>query len=146
MKVAMVPYEEVLNCWPKVEGYMEQAAKYTYGRYLAQDILDDITDYGYTLWIAYDTGVIKGAVVTKFADYPRKRFLSMVYTGGVDLKEWKDPMLEVLRRWAHDNDCDGIESTGRPGWAKIFSADGHRCVWHTYELPAGEVGLGEQDG
>jgi len=146
MQASMVPTEHVFKCWDEVIPYMEKAAEYTYGRYEVGDILDLITDYDHTLWIAFDEKQIKGAVVTKFNSYPHKKYLDMVFTGGIDLKEWKEPMLKLLQHWAFDNDCDGIESTGRPGWAKVFAGDGHRVVWHTYELPAATVGLGDKHG
>ncbi len=135
MQVTMVPNEQVEKTWPQIEPYMEGAAKHTYGRFTADDIREQILHSGYYLWIAYDEKSIKGAVVTNFTMYPHKKYLDMVFTGGIDIKDWKDPMLTMLRSWAKVNECDGIESTGRPGWAKIFKQDGHNIVWHTYELP-----------
>ena len=89
---------------------------------------------------------IKGAVVTMISQYPRKKYLDMLFTGGIELENWKEPMLDLLQKWAFDNKCDGIESTGRPGWAKIFKANGHKPLWHTYELPAANAGLGDING
>jgi hypothetical protein len=116
------------------------------GRYDVEDILDCITDYEHTLWIAFDEESIKGAVVTMIRQYPRKKYLDMVFTGGVELEKWKKPMLELLQKWAFDTKCDGIESVGRPGWAKIFKTDGHKPLWNTYELPVANTGLGDING
>lgn len=146
MQVSLVPREHVPECWSDVEGHLKKAAEYTFGRYEVDDIFDAIMDYDYHLWIAFDEQGIHGAVVTKFVHYPRRKYLDMVFTGGERLVEWKDPMLKLLQAWAFDNHCDGIESTGRPGWAKIFANDGHKVVWHTYELPAANAGLGAQNG
>ena len=46
-----------------------------------------------------------------------------------------------LRKFAIDMNCDGIESSGRPGWVKIFSNNGVRASWITYELPLTEEKL-----
>lgn len=135
MQVSAVPAEYVKQVWPDIKEYMQGAADYTYGRYGVEDILDSITDYDFTLWIAFNEAGIKGAVVTSFIDYPRKRMLCMQFCGGVDLEQWQVPMLELLQRWAKDNDCDGIESTGRVGWSKVFKSDGYKPLWQTYELP-----------
>jgi hypothetical protein len=135
MQVSAVPAEYVKQVWPDVIEYMQGAADYTYGRYDVEDILDSITDYDFTLWIAFNEAGIKGAVVTSFIDYPRKRMLCMQFCGGVELEQWQAPMLELLQRWAKDNDCDGIESTGRVGWSKVFKSDGYKPLWQTYELP-----------
>ena len=137
----MVPRDHVPAVWADVKDHLEKAAHYTFGRYAVEDIYDAIMDYDHTLWIAFDDQV-KGAVVTTFMHYPKKKYLNMVFAGGVELVKWKEPMLKILQHWAFDNQCDGIESTGRPGWAKIFANDGHRVVWHTYELPTASVGLG----
>ena len=146
IKVSMVPTEHVVNLWEEVEPHLQKAAEYTYGRYKVDDILDCLTDYGYTLWIAFEEKQIKGAVVTMISQYPRKKYLDMLFTGGVELNSWKEPMLDLLQKWAFDNKCDGIESTGRPGWAKIFKANGHKPLWHTFELPAANAGLGDING
>lgn len=137
MEVSLVPKEFVEGCWSQVEGYLEGAAKYTYGRYNVQDIKDCITDYDHQLWIAFENDKIYGAVVTEIANYPRCRILAMQFTGGVELKKWKKPMLEILQRWAKDNGCEKIESPGRPGWARVFRDDGYEAKFITYELPVG---------
>lgn len=142
MKVSLILPEHVLEVWPKVREYMADAAKYTYGRYETDDILDSITDYDHHLWIAYDDTGIKGAVVTCFIHYPRRKNLAMQFCGGKEGMTWKEPMLALLQKWAFDNECDCIESSGRAGWAKIFGTDGYKPLWYTYELPAGDVGIG----
>ena len=146
MQVSAVPAEYVKQVWPDVKDYLDGAAAYTHGRYEVEDILDSIIGYDHTLWIAFTEEGIKGAVVTNIIDYPRKRMLCMSFCGGVELDEWKDPMLQLLQKWAYDNDCDGIEATARLGWGKIFKSDGHKPLWQTFELPAGEAGLGAEDG
>ena len=146
MQVTMVPLEHVDNCWPLVKDYLEGAADYTHGRYDVDDIYDSIMGYDHTLWIAFNEEGIKGAVVTNFAHYPRRKCLVMAFCGGVDLDQWKDPMLKLLQHFAFDMDCDAVEATARPGWAKIFKADGHKPLWQTFQLPAAESGLGAQHG
>ena len=146
MKVSMVPTKHVTDIWDAVMPHLKKAADYTYGRFDVEDILDCITDYEHTLWIAFDEESIKGAVVTMIRQYPRKKYLDMVFTGGVELEKWKKPMLELLQKWAFDTECDGIESVGRPGWAKIFKSDGHKPLWNTYELPVASTGLGDING
>jgi hypothetical protein len=85
--------------------------------------------------IAFDEETFKGAVVTNIMNYPQKKILCMQFCGGEELKLWKQPMLDLLKRFARDLGCEGIESTGRPGWAKIFENDGYKATWVTYELP-----------
>lgn len=146
IQVSLVPKEHVNNCWDGVKDFLNDAAEYTHGRYEVDDIYDAIMDYDHQLWIAFDDVGFKGAVVTNFVHYPKKKYLCMTFCGGEDLKEWKDPMLKLLQCWAHDNHCDGIEATARMGWTKIFKDDGHTPLWQTFQLPAAEAGLGAQNG
>lgn len=139
MQVSLVPTEYVDSCWSKIEEFIEKAAKYTYGRYTASNIYDLIKEQDYQLWVAFtEENIFKGVVVTNIITYPQRKLLGMQFCGGVDLKEWKVSMLKLLKRFARDSGCDGLESTGRPGWAKIFKNDGHKATWVTFELPIGE--------
>jgi hypothetical protein len=135
IEVSLVPTQFIDTCWAQIEPFMERAAKYTYGRYTSDDIYDSVVEHNYQLWVAFDETGIKGAVVTNIGIYPKRKLLTMAFCGGQDLKEWKDPMLSLLQRFAKDMGCDGIESTARAGWAKVFSNDGYKQHWVTFELP-----------
>lgn len=135
IQVSMVPSQYVDTCWKEIEPYMEKAAEYTYGRYTSDDIYDSLKEYDHQLWVAFDGGKIKGAVVTNIITYPKRKILCMSFCGGVELKDWKDPMLELLKKFAKDVGCDGIEATARRGWAKVFENDGYKGHWVTFELP-----------
>lgn len=138
MQCSMVPYQKVEQVWPKIEDFLEGAAAYTYGRYTVEDIKASVLNYGNSLWIAFDDDKIYGSVVTNFITYPQKKFVSMSFCGGVELHLWKDSMLELLRQWAFNNQCDGVEATARIGWSVIFKNDGHKALWQTFELPPAE--------
>lgn len=133
--VSMVPPDHVATCWPQIASFMDKAAEYTFGRYTSDDIRNCLTDYDYQLWVAFNDNGIKGAVVTNFMTYPRIKVLSMTFCGGVELAEWKSPMLSLLRRFAKDTGCDRIEAVARKGWAKAFEKDGYKANWVTFELP-----------
>jgi hypothetical protein len=136
MQVSLVPVEYIETVWPQIEGYMEGAARYTYGRFNVEDIKEGLYTKPQQLWIAFDEdNSIKGAVVTQVLTYPRMNSLVMHFTGGVDLKEWKPSMLEIIQRFAKENGCDVIESYGREGWGKVFQNDGFKSRFMFYELP-----------
>jgi hypothetical protein len=141
IKVTAVPPKHVDNCWSDIVGYMAEAAKYSGGRYALVDIHEAVKEKGHVLWVAYDFSGIKGAVVTDFSIYPRKKFLLLEFIGGEEGLEWKDVMLETLQNWARDTECNGIESIGRPGWSKIFKEDGYEMKGYFYELPV-TAGIG----
>ena len=134
VQVSLVPEERILEVWPKVAQYMRGAVKYTRGRYETSDVLDLLLYMHYPLWIAFEDDKILGAVTTRFIEYPHKKFLFMEFCGGVGLRKWKTPMLDVLRKWAADNNCDGIECAGRVGWKKVFESDGYVLTAHAFEV------------
>jgi hypothetical protein len=138
IEVSMVPPAYVDTCWDKVEPFAEKAAEYTYGRYTTNNIYERAKDESYQMWVAYDGDIFKGVVITEVVTYPQRKLLSMHFCGGIQLKEWKSPMLKLLQLFARDMGCDGIESVGRPGWEKVFREDGYKALWVTYELPIGE--------
>jgi hypothetical protein len=134
MQVSLVPYDQVPFVWPQVEGFVNKALKYASGKYLLEDVYSLVTDYKYPLWVAFNDDGIQGAVITRFIEYPRKKYLFLEFCGGRDGFSWKTPMLEVLRSWAKDHDCDGIEAAGRDGWKKIFERDGYVPTLRHFEL------------
>jgi hypothetical protein len=135
IEVSLVPVEYIDTCWDKVEKFVDKAAKYTYGRYTTNNIYDMVKEGDYQLWVAYDGKDFKGVVVTNILTYPQRKLLGMQFCGGEELSTWKTQMLDLLKRFARDSGCEGIESTGRPGWAKVFQNDGYKATWVTYELP-----------
>jgi hypothetical protein len=135
MFVSAVMPEHYEVVWDKIAYYMEGAAKYTHGRYSAQDIKDGLYKNNWQLWIAFDNNKIYGAVITEIIKYPRLNALVTHFTGGIKLKLWKDDMLALLRRFASDSGCKTIESHGRVGWKKVFENDGFKSQFMFYELP-----------
>lgn len=133
-QVTLVPYDGIGRLWPVVEPFVAKAVTYTDGRYEALDVLHLLLNYEYHLWVAFNDGGVHGAVITRFIEYPRKRYLFLEFCGGVDGFQWKDKMLSTLREWAKDHGCDGIEASGRDGWKKIFSRDGYQPKLRNFEL------------
>jgi hypothetical protein len=142
--VSAVPAEHVLNVWPKIRDYIAEVVLRTHGRYEVEDVLSQLLDESHLLWIAFEGEHVKGAVVSCFQFYPRKKFLSCPFVTGEDFASWKGPILEVLHSFARDNGCEGIEATGRLGWARVFKDDGYEALWQTFQLS--DTRVGEDNG
>ncbi|MBL4756045.1 MAG: hypothetical protein JKY52_20930 [Flavobacteriales bacterium] len=137
MDITVVANTDVDKVWSRIEGYAEGCAKYTYGRFTANDIRTGIRKGVQTLWVAHEGERILGFVVTELQDYPQLRALVMHFTGGVRLNKWKSSMLAKIQEHAKMNGADRIESYGREGWAKVFEKDGFKSLHNFYELPVG---------
>ncbi len=137
VQVSLVPTEHVTDVWPAVVDHVAAALEYTYGRYEPEDTLQELLAGTHLLWIAFEDQRIKGAVVSHILQYPRKRFLGCPIVTGEEFSTWKTPMLDMLQRFARDNNCEGIEATARLGWARVFKDDGYEALWQTFQLPVG---------
>lgn len=144
VEVSVIPPEHVAAVWPRVEGYIDEVVKQTHGRYLVEDVFAQLIDGSHLLWIAFEGEHVKGAVVSCFQYYPRKKVLSCPFVTGEEFATWKKPILAVLHRFARDNGCEGIEATGRIGWARMFKDDGYEALWQTFQLS--DRGVGEDNG
>lgn len=135
MQVSIVNPKDIERVWPFIEGYMKQAAKYTYGRFEAEDIKDGLLREPQQLWIAFDDTKIYGAVVTEITEYPRMKVLTVHFLAGVEFETWKDPMLKLVQQFGKDNGCKLIDSYGRPGWERVWKNYGYTKRFIFYELP-----------
>ena len=140
MKITQFPNQDVDTIYYKIKDYLEGCAEYTYGRFTAQDIKNNIKNNSHQqLWIAHKEDKIYGFVVTQPTQYPQKKVLDMVFTGGIELELWKEDMLKTIQGFAKSTGCEVIESQGRKGWGKVFKEDGFESRFTFYELPVEEI-------
>ena len=135
MNILLIKKEDYSKVFPLIEQYLEAAAKYTYGRYLAEDIKTGLLLQNQQLWIPYEGTDIYGFVVTQEIIYPQMKTLVMHFTAGKELPKWKNEMLAEIKYFAKLNGCNLLESYGRKGWAKVFKNDGYNTKFIFYELP-----------
>lgn len=139
MQITALPNDKIDLVWHRIKEFAEQAAKYTYGRFTANDIRYSVKTKPQQFWLAHKDEEVYGFVVTEISDYPQMRSLIMHFTAGKELLLWKNLMLEEIQNFAHINGCDVIESMGRAGWAKVFEQDGFEKRFMFYELPVKKV-------
>lgn len=135
MKVSRVYTKDIETMWPLIEGYMKRAAKYTYGRFEAEDIKEGLLKNPQQLWVAFNDKKIYGAVVTEITKYPRMTALTVHFLAGIEFESWKEPMLKLVQQFGKDNGCKLIDSYGRPGWEKVWANYGYTKRFIFYELP-----------
>jgi hypothetical protein len=136
MKISAILQDDVEQVWSLIHNYMEGAAKYTHGRFTADDIKRCfIKNHNQQLWIAYDDNKIYGAAITEVMQYPQMKVLTMHFTGGVEFSKWHKEIISIFRSFAKDTGCQTIEAFGRPGWKKIFEKDGFKSNFIFFELP-----------
>ena len=125
MNISLVPVDHIDNVWDSVKGFLNPAVKVTNGRYMLYDVYVALKNANMQLWIAFgeDLEVI-GCEVTTITNYPSRRVLTSLFTGGRNIRLWKDHMMAVLVRWAEDNECTAIEGCGKKGWLRMLDSYG----------------------
>jgi len=120
MDVYLIPPEYVRQVYPDIDKFMDRLVPTTHGRFDKVDILHDMLTAKEHLWVVVkeDQETIVGMILTEITVYPRKRMLSIQYAAGDELDKWMIEALRVLENWAVDNECTGMEITGRRGWVK----------------------------
>ena len=125
MNISLVPKDHVNDVWDSVKTFLAPAVKVTNGRYMLYDVYIAVQTGSMQLWIAFDDDKeIIGCQITAITDYPSRRVLTSLFTGGKSIRKWRDQMMDVLIHWAEDNQCTGIEGYGKKGWIKMLEPYG----------------------
>lgn len=134
MQVSLVDNNYVSAIWDQVEPILGKSLLTAHGRYTMKSILREIVNFEQHLWIVFDDDKkIIAALTTRFVNYPDKRLLAGQFLGGEKIMQWRDSMLETLERWAKDNNCDGVEMTGRKGFTKVLAPHGWTPEYTVFE-------------
>ena len=122
--ISLVMPDRLAMIWDDAERYLRKSCKRSGGRTTTQDIFYQCLNNESSIWIVFDTGNmhIVGCMITQIVTYPSgKRMLNVDHVSGSKMDSWIDRGLEVLEKWAKDNECNGMEGVGRKGfwhWVK----------------------------
>tara|TARA_R100001129_G_C5223961_1_gene220510 strand:- start:5 stop:442 length:438 start_codon:yes stop_codon:yes gene_type:complete len=133
LQVSLVDPKYINRVWDEVEPILGKSIGSAHGRYEMKDIFKEIVNFQQHLWVVFDGRKIIAALTTSFTDYPKKKVLSGNFLGGERIMRWRDPMLKTLESWAKDNDCDGLEMTGRDGFEKVLGPYGWTPEYVVFE-------------
>jgi hypothetical protein len=133
MHVSLVPIDHLDDVWGVVAPMLDTAVAVTHGRYTTDDVRQLLLADRMSLWIAFDDEGICGCEVTQIIDYPSKRCLCSMFTAGRRLRDWRDPMMGLLLRFAREVHCTAIEGQGRAAWVKMLEPWGARQIAVLYE-------------
>lgn len=133
MQVTLLPIPGLALLRHAIEPMLEPACAVTHGRYTTADVFRLCEAGKMLMWIAFEQGVIHGCQVTQVIEYPSKRVLCSLFTAGRRLREWREPMMDLLQRYARDAQCAAIEGQGREGWVKMLEPWGARPMAILFE-------------
>ena len=129
--------EDVKEIWRSIIPLLSPALAYSGGRIDAHSVLDWLLDGRYRLWVAHqDDMKIIAAFVTREAQYPRKRMLTIDICGGNEMNGWLEAADQTFRAHSRELGLDGIELFGREGWTRALRRLGWRQTGVMVEVSA----------
>lgn len=123
--VIAVPREGVKTVWPVVAPLLAPAVEVSHGRMSMRSVLTWLLDGRYLLWVAHQEDlVVHAAFLTREAQYPERRVLTIDGCGGTQLDGWLEEADRVFRAHSRQAGLSGVELYGRPGWARALKQFG----------------------
>jgi len=137
ISLSLVHPRYVNSCWADAGRYLARAADRSNGRYTVESIKNEILSGRQYLWILFqgDNEMI-AAMTTMFNIYPDRMNLCVAFIGSNDEMGWvkhTEFLLEHLENFAVENNCHGIECSGRDGWGKVLSPHGWEKTFTVFE-------------
>lgn len=119
VKIFCIPRSDVLDYWPKVFAWLDQAYAKT-DLPLPETCRDDLVSGHKQLWIAWaPEGKILCAVLTRLAKMRSGLHCEVVAAAGVEVERWIFGMA-TIEEYAKREGCSKVTIQGRPGWARLL--------------------------
>lgn len=127
------------SVWHVIEPMLDKALKHADGKYTARSVKDALITKSMQMWVAVtEKEIIKAFAITQIINYPDKKVLSIMFAGGVDMKNWLH-FIHILQNFGKFHDCLAIEIYGRAGWEKVLAPYGYEKIHSVYRLDIGKT-------
>lgn len=125
--VTAVRPEDINTFWPIAEPLLAPAVEVTSGRIGMESVFIRLQSGVYLLWVAHQDDLdIKAAFLTREAQYPDKKVLTIECAGGTQMHGWLEEASKVFRAHSRAAGLTGVELYGRPGWTRALKSLGWR--------------------
>lgn len=93
---------------------LEDACKFSLGRYKAEDLINSIKINHMQLWLAFDGADLDGFILTQIINYPQSMALRFLCVMGVVIDNWLEfiknigswlPFVKQIEGWAQSIGC-----------------------------------------
>lgn len=120
MRLIPVARENLQLAWSDVQGYIQEALKYSDDTYNITDVLDLLIKGECLLCVIYndEKQASCGAVVCEIIEHPRHKAFFVFLLGAKSIDDIIEELLESLEKYAHIYGCRTIEFCGRLAWEK----------------------------
>ena len=121
MSVSMIPPAVFNIVREDMERFLEPTLALSGGRENLSTVWHRLATGEYQLWMCFDDeNNVEGVEVTRIEQYPLNKMLNLIFTGGTNLENWHEELVEALEVFAKANGCAGLEGVGRLGWQRFL--------------------------
>lgn len=114
-----IPSSDLDRVWPAVANDIEEAAKTSRGKFLAEDIYQELKDQTCQLWV-WESESARGVFITQVHSYKRNKVCWIRIATGHNYQEWVSQVMRTIEEWAKEQGCDAMELLARPGWKRVL--------------------------
>lgn len=116
--------------WKTVKPMLVGACKHSFHTMTLSQLHDGIASQKMQLWLIGEPTKLEGVMVTKINIHQNRKHLCAVSLGGKDLMKRKEELVTLLKAFAKDKGCQGIEIYGRKGVARVLKDFGFETKMH----------------
>lgn len=124
LKFSQIPVDALAFVWPTARHQLLRAMNRPGSRRHIGEIRDALWAKKMMLWLVYDGTEIIAVLTTVVNNYPQRRMLTIDCAAGYRVRDWLSLVLATFDEYAVDMDCEGVETGGRRGWARLLAAYG----------------------
>jgi hypothetical protein len=125
IEIFRVPAGMAYAAWPEVAPLLAPAIEMTEGRHTVATTLARVSSGHMTCLVALSSArPIMGCVI-QVALYPAEKWLQIPFCGGSRMGEWLPQLVDTIDAFAYNEQCVGVEISGRGGWVRVLAPYGY---------------------
>lgn len=121
LKIFQLPPHTIETLWPSLRKKLLPAIDRSRDLITEANTRDKCAAGQWQCWVAYVGTDLKAAVVTRIMTAPSgKKLLDAILAGGDDRRLWQRPIVERLKSFMIEEDCQAFQLLGRKGWERVY--------------------------
>ena len=121
LRTFQLPPETIEPLWNSLRARLLPAIERSRGMITEDEVFEKLTALQWQCWVAYAESDLKAAIVTRILESRSgKRVVQAVLAGGDDRRLWQRPIVERLKQFTQDEQCQALRIVGRKGWERVY--------------------------
>jgi len=125
IEIFRVPSGMAYAAWPEVAPLIAPAVEMSEGRHNLATTLARVSTGHMTCLVGLSNARPIVACIIQVALYPAEKWLQIPFCGGSRMREWLPQLLDTIDAFAYNEQCVGVEISGRGGWRRVLAPYGY---------------------